>query len=120
MLFLLTIFIMMFIVGLINGNMIGRHDGVRANSNCMVALPRAVDVLLFWSRRKKYNLWSVLSQLITILYFLFTSTIQLFKQDVILHCFKTILISFVIFHAVLYLCLFIDVLICDYKFKNRY
>jgi len=45
---LITLFIMMFIVNLINGNMIGRRDGVRGTSNCMIFLQPFLSVPLFF------------------------------------------------------------------------
>ena len=74
---LTTVFVMMFIVHLINGNMIGRHDGMRANSLCMVRLSRLSRLILFLSPHKKYNVWSVLAQSITLLYLCFSVATQM-------------------------------------------
>ena len=117
---LITVFAMTYLVNLINGNMIGRQDGVRANSNCMVYLPRFLSALFFFSNRKVYTLWCFLAQLTVLLYFCFSITIQLLNQAVIREDYRPILISFVVIVSVLYLTLFIDVMIYDHKHRNRF
>ena len=117
---LITLFIFMFIVHLINGKMIGRHDGIRANSNCMVGLPYLASLLLFFTCRKKYHIWSCLGQIITLLYLIFTLFLQFFRSNTIIDSYKLILISFVVVHSILYLCLFIDIMIYDRKYHNRF
>lgn len=117
---LITVFIMMFVVNLINGNMIGRHDGVRANSNFMVCLSCLASLFLFFSCRKRYNVWSSISQIITILYVLFTIFLHLFKASMIVDGYKPILISFVVIHSILYLCLFVDIMMYERKYGNRF
>ena len=117
---LITSFVMIFIVNLINGNMIGRHDGVRANCNCMVFLSQPITWLLFFSRRKKYNIWSCLAQTLTLLYFCFSIVLQILNENIILYHFKLILVSFIVIHVIFYACLFIDIMIYDYKYRNRF
>ncbi len=117
---LITLFIFMFIVHLINGKMIGRYDGIRANSNCMVGFPYLASLLLFFTCRKKYNIWSCLGQIITLLYLIFTLFLQFFRSNTIIDSYKLILISFVVVHSILYLCLFIDIMIYDRKYHNRF
>ena len=117
---LVTLFIMMFIVDLINGNMIGRHDGVRGNSNCMIFLQPFLSVSLFFSRRKTYNLWSFLSQCTVVLYLTFSMVTQIINANIIKIHYRTILISVVVIQSVLYMCLFIDILIYDHKHRNRF
>ncbi len=116
---LTTIYIMVFVVHLIDGNMIGRQDGVRANSNYMIFLPAFIALLFFFSRRKKYNVWSTLAQAVTLLYLIFTLVVQFLNANVILNCYKPILVSFVIIHSILYVCLFIDIVIYDRKHHTR-
>ena len=117
---LVTLFIMMFIVDLINGNMIGRHDGVRGNSNCMIFLHPFLSVSLFFSRRKTYNLWSFLSQCTVVLYLTFSMVTQIINANIIKIHYRTILISVVVIQSVLYMCLFIDILIYDHKHRDRF
>ena len=117
---LVTLFIMMFIVDLITGNMIGRHDGVRGNSNCMIFLQPFLSVSLFFSRRKTYNLWSFLSQCTVVLYLIFSMITQIINANIIKIHYRTILISVVVIQSVLYMCLFIDILIYDHKHRNRF
>ena len=117
---LITIFIMMFVVNLINGNMIGRHDGVRANSNFMVFLSCFASLFLFFSCRKRYNVWSSISQIITIFYVLLTIFLHFFKASIIVNGYKSILISFVVVHSILYLCLFVDIMMYDRKYGDRF
>ncbi len=116
---LTTIYIMMFVVHLIDGNMIGRRDGVRANSNYIISLPPFVGLLFFFSRRKKYNVWSTLAQAFTLLYLVFTLVVQLLNANVILSCYKPILVSFVVIHSILYVCLFVDIMVYDSKHHTR-
>ena len=111
---------MMFIAHLINGNMVGRRDGVRANSNCMVLLPCFASLMLFFCISKKYNIWSCLGQVITVLYLLFTVFLQFFAADAITDGYKPILISFAVVHSILYLCLFVDIMVYDRKHHNRF
>ena len=115
-----TLFIMIFIVNLISGNMIGRHDGVRANSNCMIFLRQFPSMVLFFSRRKTYNLWSFLSQCTVVLYLIFSMITQIINANVIKIHYRPILISFVVIQSVLYLCLFIDILTYDHKHRDRF
>ena len=117
---LVTLFIMMFLVGLINGNIIGRHDGIRGNSNCMIFLQPFLSVSLFFSRRKTYNLWSFLSQCTVVLYLIFSMITQIINANIIKIHYRTILISFVVIQSVLYMCLFIDILIYDHKHRDRF
>ena len=117
---LITVFAMMFIVNLITGNMIGRYDGVRANSNCMLFWSCFAGLLLFLSCRKRYNVWSSISQIITIFYVLFTIFLHLFKASMIVDGYKPILIAFVVVHSILYLCLFVDIMMYDHKYGNRF
>ena len=117
---LITIFIMMFVVNLINGNIIGRRDGVRANSNFMVFLPCFLSSVLFFSCRKRYNVWSSSSQIIIIFYMLFTIFLHFLKASIIVNGYKPILISFVVIHSILYLCLFVDIMMYDRKYGNRF
>jgi len=117
---LVTLFIMMFIVDLIAGNMIGRHDGVRGNSNYMIFLNSFLSVLLFFSCRKTYNLWSFLSQCTVVLYLIFSMITQIINANIIKIHYRTILISCVVIQSVLYMCLFIDILIYDHKHRDRF
>ena len=117
---LVTLFIMIFIVNLISGNMIGRRDGVRGNSNCMIFLSPFLSVSLFFSRRKTYNLWSFLSQCTVVLYLIFSMITQIMNANVIKIHYRPILISCVVIQSVWYLCLFIDILIYDNKHRNRF
>ena len=120
MIVLITVFAMMYLVNLMNGNMIGRRDGVRANSNCMVCLPHFLGALFFLSNRKGHNLWSRLSQHTVFLYVCFSGVLQLLKPSAIIEGYRPILISFVAVVSVLYLALFIDVMIYDRRYRNRY
>ena len=108
---LMTLFTMTFIVNLINGNMIGRHDGVRANSNCMVRISRGASLLLFFSRRRIYNVWSFLGQCAAVLFLCFSMGAQAIRAEFIVNHYRPILISFVAIEATLYLCLFVDAMI---------
>ena len=117
---LVTLFIMIFIVNLISGNMIGRRDGVRGNSNCMIFLYPFLSVSLFFSRRKTYNLWSFLSQCTVVLYLTFSMVAQIINANIIKIHYRTILISVVVIQSVLYMCLFIDILIYDHKHRDRF
>ncbi len=117
---LCTVYIMMFVVHLIVGNMIGRHDGVRANCNFMVSLSSFFGLLFFLSCRKKYNVWSSVAQIITFFYMFLAVFLQLFNADMIIDGCKLILISFVVIHSVLFLCLFVDIMMYDHKYHNRF
>ena len=115
-----TLFIMIFIVNLISGNMIGRHDGVRGNSNCMIFLQRFLSVLLFFSYRKTYNFWSLLAQCTVVLYLTFSMLTQVINANIIKDHYRAILISCIVIQSVLYICLFIDIMIYDHKHRDRY
>ena len=117
---LIALFGMMFIVNMISGNMIGRHDGVRANSNCMIFLQQFSSILLFFSHRKTYNLWSCLAQYTVVLCFVFSIFIQVFNADIIRDHYRPIMMLCVVIHSLLYICLFIDIMIYDHKHRNRY
>ena len=120
MVLLTTVFLMMFLVNLISGNMIGRYDGVRGNSNCMVYLPRFLGVLFFLSKRKIYNFWSCLSQFAVYLCLFLSIVLHLLDSVVIRDNYRPILISFVVIVSALYLALFIDVMMYDHKHHNRF
>lgn len=117
---LITLYAMMFIVHLINGNMIGRHDGMRANSLCMVRLSRLSRLILFLSPHKKYNVWSVLAQSITLLYLCFSVATQMINANAVKEIFRPCLISFIVIHSTLFVCLFIDIMVHDSKHRNRF
>ena len=114
-----TLFVMAFFVHVINGNMIGRHDGVRANANCMIHLPSPLGRLFFLSRRRSYNVWSVSAQLVTMLCALIINVAYFLHADFVKAHFRGTLIIFVALHGVLLILLFIDVLAYDHRYKSR-
>ncbi len=116
---LAVVYIACYNIHLTLGNTVGRHDGIRANSNFMLLLTNSVSRILFFSKKQTYNVWSVVSQEVTILFSLLLVFIS-FNEEVFASWYKTGLYIYIGIQIVLLVALFVDAMIYDAKHGDRF